>query len=499
MFLRGIALGLFLVCGSPVRALSGSDDALDAQLVDTLHHLGFTGTVGSQLESRLGRPVDPALADLGRLLLFDKIPSLHSDNACAGCHSPQNGFGDTQSIAIRIQNNNIAGSSRQGPRNQRRTPMLLNTVFFPKLMWNGRFASASGNPFDNSLGFVFPQPEGTTRFPPHDPVVLILAQAQAQMPPTEMTEVAGFTGTKGTIGRQFDQFDDGLGTPVPPPDASGYRNDPIRQAVLARLNASPEYRALFGRSFPSVAHGGPIDFTMFGLAIAEFEFTLVYADAPLDQFTRGNHQAMTAEEKRGALLFFGKAGCVQCHAVGGHSNEMFSDFQNHVAGIPQIAPFFGIGKGNVIFDGPNADEDFGMEQISGDPADRYKFRTAPLRNLALQPAYFHNGSFTRLDDAIRHHLDASYADLLYNAVKFGVAKDLTSRLGPSLPVLARIDPLLAGRVDLAEHEFQALVRFVEQGLRDPRAAPDLFCRLVPSKLPSGMTPIKFRGCPQGDP
>ena len=148
-------------------------------------------------------------------------------------------------------------------------------------------------------------------------------------------------------------------------------------------------------------------------------------------------------------------------------------FENHVAGIPQIAPFFGEGKGNVIFDGPNADEDFGMEQISGDPADRYKFRTAPLRNLALQPAYFHNGSFTRLYDAIRHHLDASYADLIYNPVKVGVAKDLTSRLGPSVPVLARIDPLLAGRVDLAEDEFQALVRFVEQGLRDPRAASDL--------------------------
>ena len=75
----------------------------------------------------------------------------------------------------------------------------------------------------------------------------------------------------------------------------------------------------------------------------------------------------------------------------------------------------------------------------------------------------------------------------------------SSDLGPSVPVLARIDPLLAGRVDLAEDEFQALVRFVEQGLRDPRATPDLFCRLVPSKLPSGMTPIKFRGCPPGNP
>ena len=77
---------------------------------------------------------------------------------------------------------------------------------------------------------------------------------------------------------------------------------------------------------------------MFGRAIAEFEFTLVFADAPIDRFARGDHAAMTPAEKRGALLFFGRAGCVQCHAVAGESNEMFSDFQTHVLGVPQIAP-----------------------------------------------------------------------------------------------------------------------------------------------------------------
>src|SRR5204862_4075271 len=131
-----------------------------------------------------------------------------------------------------------------------------------------------------------------------------------------------------------------------------------------------------GSLFPEVARGGPIDFNMFGLAIAEFEFTQVYADAPLDQFARGNRAAMTAAQKRGALVFFdeGRGKCVTCHAVKGRSNEMFSDFQNHVAGVPQIAPFFGVGKGNMIYDGKNADEDFGLEQVSGNPVDRYKFR-----------------------------------------------------------------------------------------------------------------------------
>lgn len=58
---------------------------------------------------------------------------------------------------------------------------------------------------------------------------------------------------------------------------------------------------------------------------------------------------MTDAQKRGALVFFNKANCVQCHSVAGGSNELFSDFQNHVAGIPQIAPRFGAGKGNVLF------------------------------------------------------------------------------------------------------------------------------------------------------
>jgi len=39
----------------------------------------------------------------------------------------------------------------------------------------------------------------------------------------------------------------------------------------------------------------------------------------------------------------------------------------------------------VVFDGPGADEDFGLEQVTGEPSDRYKFRTSPIRNVSLQP------------------------------------------------------------------------------------------------------------------
>lgn len=487
-------LSAFLVLALAASASRAED--LDSQLMLALGSAGFTGMVGSSIEARLGRPINKDLANLGRLLFFDKIPSLHSDNACAGCHSPTNGFGDTQSIAIGIQNNNLVGQNRFGPRNQRRTPMAANTPFFPALMWNERFFAASGNPFDNSEGFVFPPPEGATRFPPHDPLIKTLLAAQGHLPPTELVEVAGFTGTAGTIGPQFDQFDDGTGSIVPLPDGSGSRNEPIRQAVLKRLNASPAYRNLFGQLFPSVAAGGPIDFSMFGRAIAEFEFTLSFADSPIDRFARGEFAAMSNPEKKGALTFFGKGGCVTCHAVAGRSNEMFSDFEMHVMGVPQIAPEFGVGRGNVIFDGPGQDEDFGLEQITGNRADRYKFRSSPLRNVALQPAFFHNGAFTRLEDAIYHHLHAFESARNYDPIRAGVDKDLTFRLGPIEPVLARLDPLLLRPPQLTPEELQDLVAFVRTGLLDARAYRQNLCSLIPATLPSGMPPLLFEDCPQ---
>ncbi len=345
---------LALIAGAAVilapPSSASNDDGLDNQLSEVLEFHGFTGRVGSTLERRLGREIDKRLANLGRLAFHDSLLGLNDDNSCSGCHAASRGFGDTQSIAIGIENNNIVGPDRTGPRNQRRTPMVLNNAFYPRLMWNSRFASLSGDPFDNSGGFQFPPPEGTSlSLLPH------LLTAQAFIPVTENVEMAGF----------------GPGVPT--------THDGIRSAVADRLNATPAYRRLFGRNFPEVRNGGPITYEMLARAIAEFEFTLVFADAPIDKFARGQKNAMTNDEKRGALLFFGSANCVSCHAVSGISNEMFSDFQQHVAGIPQIAP----AVGNVPFDGPGANEDFGLEQVTGNLDDRYAFRTSPLRNLGL--------------------------------------------------------------------------------------------------------------------
>jgi cytochrome c peroxidase len=498
-----IAIG---ICGAPFYATAQAqnntdelpDSHLDRELTAVLHAAGFTGQLQASLEKRLGRPVDPVEADLGRMLFFDTITGLHDDNTCAGCHAPAFGFGDSQSIAIGIQSNLIVGHGRQGPRNQRRAPKLVNSGFLATMFWNSKFQTGSGDPFDNSKGFIFTPPEGTTRFPPNDPIIKTLPQAQGEMPPTEITEVAGYTGTKGTpfsLGPEFDPFDDGKGSPLPPPDGTGFRNDPIRAVVLQRLNGIPAYRTLFGRSFPEVAAGAPIDFSMFGRAIGEFEYSLTFADAPIDQFARGNPRAMTNAEKRGALIFWGKGKCIVCHTTAGKtSSEMFSDFQEHNIGVPQIAPFFGVQKGNVIFDGPNTDEDFGREQITGDSADRYKFRTAPLRNVAVQPAFFHNGSFTKLEDAIRHHLNVFASARNYDPVKAGIDRDLTLRQGPIEPVLATVDPILAHPIQLTPREFYDLLAFVRDGLLDPRVNTANLCKLVPAAVPSGRPLLKFVDC-----
>ena len=489
--------GAIIWASSLALVVQAADDdrnsSLDSKLARVLRQHDFTGRVESTLEDRLGRRIEADLANLGRLLWFDTVHSLHRDNTCAGCHSPTNGFGDTQSIAIGVDNNGLVGPNRVGPRNQRRSPLVVNTAFYPKLMWNGRFfANAApgkklGDPFSNMFGFMFPAPElGSLGYFDH------LLQAQAFIPPTETVEVAGFTGTSHTdLSPRFEVFDNGQGLTVPPPDGSGFRNQPIRDKAIGLINATQGYRQAFGKVFPEVRHGAPITFDMFARAIAEFEFTLTFATAPIDRFARGEENAMTDAEKRGALVFFGQGKCVNCHATKGKSNEMFSDFENHVAGIPQLAPPFGVSTSNMIYDGPDEDQDFGAMQISGDPADKYKFRTAPLRNIGLSPAFFHNGAFARLEDAIRFHLDPTQS---YNPSAAGIDADLTVRMGPRVEE-SYFHPLFKnGGIDLSEAQIRDVTQFVKTGLLDPRAKKENLCDLIPKSVPSKLKVLTFEAC-----
>src|SRR4029434_1974412 len=114
---RSLVMALLLWAGVvPRPSVHGSspdseDGNLDRDLSAVLSAAGLTGTAQQSFERRiratLGRPVDPRLADLGRLLWFDKLHSLRHDNTCGGCHSPTNGFGDSQAMAIGGLNNHL--------------------------------------------------------------------------------------------------------------------------------------------------------------------------------------------------------------------------------------------------------------------------------------------------------------------------------------------------------------------------------------------------------
>jgi len=117
---------------------------------------------------------------------------------------------------------------------------------------------------------------------------------------------------------------------------------------------------------------------------------------------------------------------------------------------------------------------------------------SPLRNVTLQAAFFHNGAFTRLEDAIRHHLDVFSSARHYNPAAADVDSDLMAPMGPTEPVLARVDPIFLTPIQLTDDEFQQLVDFVRNGLLDRRATPEYLKKQIPKSVPSGFPVLKFQ-------
>jgi cytochrome c peroxidase len=164
---------------------------------------------------------------------------------------------------------------------------------------------------------------------------------------------------------------------------------------------------------------------------------------------------------------------------------MFSDFEPHVLGVPQVNPISTISS----FDGPGANEDYGMEQQTGSEADRYKFRTSPLRNAIYQPSFMHNGAYVCLDDAIRHHVSAREMARGYSPDHLDPA--LRGAVGPIEPVLERLHPFLRDQRAFSEDEIASLVAFVGEALTDPDASPEALRSLVPASVPSGLPVHQF--------
>ena len=162
---------------------------------------------------------------------------------------------------------------------------------------------------------------------------------------------------------------------------------------------------------------------------------------------------MSPAAKRGMRLFYGSARCSSCH-----SGKFQTDMSFHAIAMPQI----GNGKGN----GLNDHDDFGRFNVSGEDEDMYRFRTSPLRNVALTGPWGHDGAYNTLSGVVEHHLDALAALENYDtsqaalpprddldAIDFVIYNDTTSRA--ALAAASEIEP-----VSLNERSFDDLMAFL---------------------------------------
>jgi cytochrome c peroxidase len=122
-----------------------------------------------------------------------------------------------------------------------------------------------------------------------------------------------------------------------------------------------------------------------GFLVEAFTFD----DAPWDRFLRGDASALTEEQLAGGVAYM-SAPCAICH-----TGPVFSDDAFHNVALAQFGP----GRGN----GPSGRDDFGRMNVSGDPGDRYRFRTSPLRNVELTGPYGHAGQFADLAAFVDHY------------------------------------------------------------------------------------------------
>ncbi len=156
--------------------------------------------------------------------------------------------------------------------------------------------------------------------------------------------------------------------------------NPSAPVVIDRVAALPDYPGLFQRAF---AGRGPDKETL-AQAIAAFERTIVSGGSRFDRWWfGGDESAINAEERRGALLFMFRAGCAQCHKIE-QDHALFTDGKYHDigAGAAKSLP------------------DPGRQEVTGAEADRGKFRTPTLRNIALTAPYMHDGSLATLEDVV---------------------------------------------------------------------------------------------------
>jgi cytochrome c peroxidase len=126
-------------------------------------------------------------------------------------------------------------------------------------------------------------------------------------------------------------------------------------------------------------------------------------------------------------------------------------------------------------------------RVTGNPADRYRFRTTPLRNVELTGPYGHDGAFTSLRAFIDHYSESDTK--LSNFDTSTLEPLLQGTLQPTVTdIIEQRDPLLEGVV-LSPDVVDKLMAYMS-ALTDP-AARDL-THMIPQRVPSGLPVLPAR-------
>ena len=147
--------------------------------------------------------------------------------------------------------------------------------------------------------------------------------------------------------------------------------------AVARLADDSSYRAEFDE-----VYGSPPTAEHLAASLAAFVRRLYLGDSPIDRFRSGEVEAVTPQERAGLWLYESRGACWKCH-----SGPNFTDESFHNTGV-------GASDG---------EPEEGRAFVTGDEADRGRFKTPTLRGVALNPPYMHNGSLATLEDVVEFY------------------------------------------------------------------------------------------------
>jgi len=152
--------------------------------------------------------------------------------------------------------------------------------------------------------------------------------------------------------------------------------------IIEKLTTDQKYRAQFNKVYSNGITSQNIKD-----AITAFERTLLTPNSPFDRFLHGDETAINSKAKMGYEKFK-EYGCVACHQGSNVGGNMYQP-------IGIMGDYFA-DRGSEI-----TKEDLGRFNVTGLEEDKHVFRVPSLRLAALTAPYFHDGSASNLEDAVR--------------------------------------------------------------------------------------------------